>query len=377
MKIKTPLLIILFCLFFVNIASADSWASDSSIVTGLGYPASDTSPEVFYMSSDWYLISGEIMGVFYGYRWTGSTWVSDSSIISGLAFHTNGFYSTPTVFNDSGTWKLIYGDYNGNFYGYYRSGSTWIEDSGIVSGLSVAGYAKAAVFNDSGTLKLITGVDSGQFTGFYWSGAAWVGDSSIVSGLGDIGSVSAPEVYYKDDTWHLIAGESAGVFNGFYWNGTSWISDSSIVNGLTYIGNALTLTVYDDTGTWKLIAGEGSNDGFTGFVWVLAPPDPVSLSSDVSYTWVNWTWSAGSDGLNTDSYNVSINDEWTNGSTNTYYNHYLPSGGTSTIIVFAYNSSNDVLSIGSVTDSETTPISPYNPPDPINLGNSTYNFHTL
>ena len=52
MKTKISLLIILFCLFSINIASADGWASDSSLASGLGEPGDDPAPEVFYMDGD-------------------------------------------------------------------------------------------------------------------------------------------------------------------------------------------------------------------------------------------------------------------------------------------------------------------------------------
>ena len=371
MKSTRIFLILIVLLSFTNTVSGDSWVSIPTIVGEIG---DNSAPAVFNDSGTLKLISGEIMGVFFGYYWNGTDWISDSNVVSGLAFHTSGFYSAPTVFNDGGTWKLIYGEYNGDFYGYYWSGSTWIEDSNIVSGLSVTDYARPNVFNDSGTLKLISGESDGTFNGFYWSGSTWVSNSSIVAGLGNIGYNSAPTIYDDAGTWKLIAGESDGVFNGFYWNGSAWVSDSSIVAGLGDIEWDSTPAVYNDLGTWKLISGEGRGN-FNAFEFVYTPSSPVSLSSDISYTWINWSWATGTDGsLNIDSFNVSINASWNNGSLNTSCNHSLPSGETSTIIVWAYNSSSDVLSFGSATDTKSTFTYPSIPPNPINLENSTYNF---
>ena len=79
------------------------------------------------------------------------------------------------------------------------------------------------------------------------------------------------------------------------------------------------------------------------------PPDPVNLQHTTGNYWVNYTWEAGSGNV-TDSYNVSINGTWTNGTTNTYaYTETDPEGWVN-ITVFAYNNTGQ-LSQGSLSDS--------------------------
>jgi len=106
-------------------------------------------------------------------------------------------------------------------------------------------------------------------------------------------------------------------------------------------------------------------------------PDPINLAYTTENNYVNYTWAAGM-GVITDSYNVSVNNSWTNGSTNVYVNSYVGPHGYSEIIVYAYNSSyNGVLSIGSLTANVTTSnhaptidgvyISPTNPAPTDNL----------
>ena len=358
-NVKFFLILSLLFLFSMNTASAgdlDSggWVSNSSVVNGLP-SVNNPTPTVFYYNDVWKLISGNNAGTFTGYNWTGTTWQVDSDIISGLG--DIGTFSAPAVFNDGGTLKLIAGDGPGNFFGFYWSGSAWIPDSSIVSGLvDVGDRSTPTVFYDSGTWKLIAGEYDGLFNGYYWSGSAWVPDSSVVSGLSDIGYNSAPTVFNDAGTLRLIAGEQHFVFNGYYWSGSTWVSDPGLVAGLPTSGyDTLTPAVYEDSGTWKLISGEDTTESFLGYQWVITPETPVSLSNVYSYTWVNWTWAPGTSGTyDTDSYNVSINGSWTNGSSNTYYNHNLPSGGTSTIFVWGYNSSNNVLSYESATDSKST-----------------------
>jgi len=161
--------------------------------------------------------------------------------------------------------------------------------------------------------------------------------------------------------------------NGKYWKYTS--SDDTFTQlGVTpfFISSASAINFND-----KMLHINGySPTGITNVIWELyipppSPAIPTSLNGVVSDTWVNWTWAMGLSGdLNTDSFNVSINDSWTNGSANTYYNHNLPSGGTSTIIVWAYNSSSDILSPASITGTNSTL---FIPPDPISLASSTHN----
>jgi len=100
------------------------------------------------------------------------------------------------------------------------------------------------------------------------------------------------------------------------------------------------------------------------WVWNVAqgsfiPPTPVNLA----YTngsiardgtiWVNWTWDAGSGNV-TDSYNITHNGAWTNGTTVTFLNNTLGSGSFSNISVYAYNNSR-VLNSTSVDGSVKLP----------------------
>ena len=68
------------------------------------------------------------------------------------------------------------------------------------------------------------------------------------------------------------------------------------------------------------------------------PPSPVNLISTQGNFWINHTWEPGA-GNDTDSYNVSVNGIWTNGTTNTYNNTTVAAHGWSNISVYSYNSS--------------------------------------
>lgn len=68
------------------------------------------------------------------------------------------------------------------------------------------------------------------------------------------------------------------------------------------------------------------------------PPAPANLVYTTGNFWVNNTWEAGA-GVTTDSYNVSVNGPWTNGTTTTYYNSSVGAHGWSNISVYAFNNS--------------------------------------
>ena len=83
------------------------------------------------------------------------------------------------------------------------------------------------------------------------------------------------------------------------------------------------------------------------------PSDPTTLTSDTSQSGhVLWSWVAGT-GVVTDSYNVSVDSVWYNSTTSTSYDDNVGTGATSTIIVWAYNSTGTAaLSLTSITGSE-------------------------
>ncbi|MDO9098190.1 MAG: PGF-pre-PGF domain-containing protein [Candidatus Methanoperedens sp.] len=68
------------------------------------------------------------------------------------------------------------------------------------------------------------------------------------------------------------------------------------------------------------------------------PPTPAILTNTTGNFWVNTTWQAGAGNV-TNSYNVSINGAWTNGSANTYVNSTLSPHAWQNVSVYAFNNS--------------------------------------
>ncbi|GEM_PF-5002852 len=103
------------------------------------------------------------------------------------------------------------------------------------------------------------------------------------------------------------------------------------------------------------------------------PPDPTNLAKTTDRYWVNYTWTAGEHGNATDSYNVSMNETWTNGTTATSMNTPVCPGGWANIAVWAWNASGTgTLSAGCVSDNVQAPAAAtYIPPDPASPTNTT------
>ncbi|MEA3324939.1 MAG: hypothetical protein U9Q37_07355 [Euryarchaeota archaeon] len=265
--------------------------------------------------SGWHLITGEADGGFYGYNRTGSSWQSDGVIVSGLP--DVGNYSAPAVFRKGDEWHLITGEADGGFYGYNWTGSSWQSDGVIVSGLpdadlpDAADHLKPTVFRKDEEWYLIAGAADGGFYGYTWTGSSWQSDGGIVSGLPDVGNYSAPTVFRKGAEWHLITGEADGRFYGYNRTGSSWQSDGMIISGLPDVRDGSTPAVFD-------------------------------MGGNV-----------------TDSYNISVNGTWYNGTTNMSINETIGSGGWLNITIWAWNTSGTgTLSAVCISDTVQAPKDP-------------------
>jgi len=210
-----------------------------------------------------YLLSGNNLGTFSGYKWNGTKW-NTSNINTGLL---EASYSSPAVFFDGNNVYLVSGRGDGGFSGYLWDGTKWVANATINSGLAdIGSNSKPAIFYMDGAWNMIAGNALGQFAGFTYSGAGWVSNTSITNNLTDIGDDSAPSVFYKDGIYYMISGEKTGIFYGFYWNGSDWLSDSSIISGLTDAGDNSAPYVYFNNTNMYLITGK-DNGQFLGYNW--------------------------------------------------------------------------------------------------------------
>ena len=126
-------------------------------------------------------------------------------------------------------------------------------------------------------------------------------------------------------------------------NRTDLFIDFSTVTGY---GNWTTGTT--DSGVYHVDIGVsdgwGSMDNKTLTITITdATPDtPTNLQNTTGNFWINHTWNGG---VNTDSFNVSVNLSWTNSSSNEYFNNTpLPAHSWSNISVYGFNSTSGELS---------------------------------
>jgi hypothetical protein len=101
--------------------------------------------------------------------------------------------------------------------------------------------------------------------------------------------------------------------------------------------------------SYRDIGNSNYGTGIVGsfFKEIFMPPNPITLINTTGNYWVNHTWNAGSGNV-TDSYNVSVNDVWHNG-TDTFYNDTYSAHAWQNITIHAFNSTGTgTLSSGSV-----------------------------
>ena len=89
------------------------------------------------------------------------------------------------------------------------------------------------------------------------------------------------------------------------------------------------------------------------------PPVPAWLNSETGNYWVNYTWSKDANHPEndnvTDSFNVSMNGTWYNG-TATFLNESVGPGGWANIMIWAYNrTGNGTMSVDNVSDNVQAP----------------------
>lgn len=134
-----------------------SWVTSNTPKTGLS-AATFGRPCIFNYAGDIYMIHGRSTGVFVGYKWDTqySYWASNSSIISGLG--DIGAYSTPTVFMLGSTMCLITGKSTDGMLAYTWGGSSWTQDTDLDDGLTFGdgqSYAAPNVFEANDEVYLL------------------------------------------------------------------------------------------------------------------------------------------------------------------------------------------------------------------------------
>ncbi len=192
---------------------------------------------------------------------------------------------------------------------------------------------------------------------------AYSGDVSLKG----VGSPAAdPTGWNTIGKFISATGQSAGawIFLNFSYSGSdlSGLDESGLKvwkhNGTTWVEDGWNGTRYLDVGGNVIGVNITSFSVFApaALAATYIPPDPTGLANTTGRYWVNYTWSAGTGNVTTESYNVSMNETWTNGTTETSVNVNVAPGGWANITVFAYNASGTgTLSSDSISDNVQAP----------------------
>jgi len=187
--------------------------------------------------------------------------------------------------------------------------------------------------------------------------------------------------YWVNYTWNVGGGNITDSYN-VSWNLT-WYNTTTDTFMKKEVGasNWANITVYafNSSGNGTLSTGYISDEvqapAFVPGDYV--PPNPTTLLNTTGNYYVNYTWVMGVPGNITDSYNVSWNLSWFNGTLTAYMQKEVGASNWGNITVYAFNSSgNGSLSVGSISDNVQAPAyvpGDYPPATPTFLTNTTGN----
>ena len=293
--------------FFGYYWNGSSWINNSNLISGITGVSFSTSPEIvdFDQDGNYELISGDINGVFHGFRWNGTQWVSNSSLISGLGDIISSSVPSIADFDNDSNYEMIASNNNGDFFSFRWNGTYWVTNNSLRVGLSPNpnhGHPAMADFDSDGNYEIIVGNVNGLFTGFRWNGSRWNINSSLSFDLGDVGGLAAPTIFdfNQDGVYELIAGEQSGVFNGFSWGKNIMEVSNNILSESTIEFN-LTDLDYNTTYNWYVTVSDSFNL-VTSDIWEFTTHDEPT-------TYVNYPKNNSVDVDNNVDYNIDVHDD--------------------------------------------------------------------
>ena len=272
-------------LFLTN-STYESWVDDG--LSG-GYSIFQMGTPTFttYLNDQPSIINGNELGEFYGWSWTGTAWVSNSSLVSGLA--DIGARSRPTIEYINGVLTLISGETSGLFYGYTWTGSSWVSNASVIVGLTNTG-AKSSPYMTTfnGLMTLISGDESApSWAGYTWNNTSWISNSSVIAGLVSWGYSSPTFWEDRNGIWNLLTSRSVEIIFGYTWNGNSWVSNTSNSERLTIYGPYNVVAVGELKGVPVAIIGSATTAGvFAGDVMLVNEQfAPLAEDENISFIW--------------------------------------------------------------------------------------------
>ena len=331
--------------------------------TGSGAPTTSTSWS--YSPTSTYYYSTQACDT-----WSCSSWAADKT----LTF-TNSVPSVPSInahadyhtsASTTSSWSAS-SDGNGDTITYYYNVGT---SSG---GINV--YNNAATTSTSTASYTMTPQNS-----YYWKVkacdvygcSAYSGEDSFVftnSAPVMTGNAITPTTAYSTSTLTSTTHTATDAEGDTVTYSYLWYKDA-VSTGITTVSISPPLTV---GGVYKVLVtpNDGYESGTATYsnevtIIVDTPGVPTSLSNTTSNFWVNYTWAAGE---HTDTFNVSYNGTWTNGSATASIQKQVGAHGWGNISVYGFNTTNGIL--GNSTSSNTQV--PNNPPVQASIGSKSVN----
>ncbi|MCK4258111.1 MAG: hypothetical protein KAX49_03990, partial [Halanaerobiales bacterium] len=311
-------------------------------------------------------------------------------ITRGAVVEHNKTYSHTVSLNDIN--YVIFGDLRGlPYYGSYTTPSTgWMGEFRVSKYASIEPTSQLGDEESSITYIPPNPINLQNTTGNFWVNYTWEAGSGNVTNDYNVSVNSS--WYNTTNTFYNGSGMSPhGWSNISVWayNSSGMLSTGNLLDNVQIPNNPITITntsdwngfetqnVYVDydaidvdsdsftfscnrtdlfidfsittgKGNWTSVEGiyyvdfgvsdeYCSTDNYTMNIVVLDGEAgvPIGLVNTTGNFWVNHTWNTGS---NTNTFNVSVNDSWTNDSSNTYYNNTgLIAHGWSNISIAGYN----------------------------------------
>lgn len=224
-------------------------------------------------------------------------------------------------------------------------GTNYINESGIIYDSHVYGYPP----KNNATAWNIDGYIGGVL---YDGRPVFIGESG-----GDYDAYPYQKDWFENYTYPWINGIGRNPSSGTIPLGyTMWTHAGGTPALDTAEGNLIP-SVYGQFIINQLATETTTTQGYI-------PPIPTGLTSIEGNFWVRWGWSAGTGNI-TDSYNVSYNGLWTNGTTAIFKNQTLTAHAWGNITVCSYNNTgitgtcasgqeqinNNPIAIGNIADS--------------------------
>lgn len=248
--------------------------------------------------------------------YNGSFW---GDVVGGISIFTTANTTELTLNNCKIEGNTIVNSYNGISFHYKVSAGDCIIKNNIIINQSHAG-----IYNQSGAGIVLTTSYNNLWNNTINFNGSFTGNNNI----------SQNPLFASSTDFHLKS--QAG-----RWNGTAWVTDSvtspaidagdptsDYSNEPAPNGSRINMGAYGNT----IYASKSFSEG--DFV----PPAPTNLTNTQGNFWINYTWLPGI-GNTSDSYNVSVNGIWTNGTTVNYSYTTLNRSQWGNITIYAWNNS--------------------------------------